>query len=518
MWGSKRTFHFYRFRLHGRLSFSHSHSFEPLSLKFMRKEKYNIHEWDRLFLIIISLNFLVWNLWERKDTINNTIKRIFRPHIEDQEHDTKTDLSNSTRAEILLLSTTNCLIKSLIMAGEVKDRCWFGSVLCNIHESGCPNDRHTYISSSFSYWLSFLLYTSHITMRPRSACKESSYDRIALINSKSLESFVPARLEENKCQVIARKAVTKRIAIAKTMTPCLPIKLNSQAVSENWRWDEMEGHKNKITVLMAEINRVNEENQKLKSMLNCACYRYNYLQEHIRRTLQQANGVDGSQLFNRDHPSEVKLRRRSINVDSTSTVSHQSAPYRGDREQSRETVEKNVKFMEDQLLPSKKRKNGMIDSSIEQTEKSPKKKFQLMTKASGQHNVAAAKRILSVQARSEASLINDGCQWRKYGEKMIKNNEQPRSYYRCVTAPGCPAKKQVQTCAQDHAIVATTYKGYHTHSLSALPTAAMHVSSNQLSSHEPATERTTRQPAYPFFNRHQHIIDLKSVNHSRPHR
>jgi len=57
----------------------------------------------------------------------------------------------------------------------------------------------------------------------------------------------------------------------------------------------------------------------------------------------------------------------------------------------------------------------------------------------------------------------DGYNWRKYGQKQVKNSEHPRSYYKC-THPNCPVKKKVERSQEGH-ITEIVYKGSHSHPL-----------------------------------------------------
>ncbi|GAB2257626.1 hypothetical protein Droror1_Dr00013786 [Drosera rotundifolia] len=71
-----------------------------------------------------------------------------------------------------------------------------------------------------------------------------------------------------------------------------------------------------------------------------------------------------------------------------------------------------------------------------------------------------------VQTTSELDILDDGFRWRKYGQKVVKGNPNPRSYYKCTTA-GCPVRKHIERSSNDRRAVITTYEGKHNHNIPA---------------------------------------------------
>ncbi|KAH7287439.1 hypothetical protein KP509_32G056300 [Ceratopteris richardii] len=71
-----------------------------------------------------------------------------------------------------------------------------------------------------------------------------------------------------------------------------------------------------------------------------------------------------------------------------------------------------------------------------------------------------------VQTTSEIDILDDGYRWRKYGQKVVKGNPHPRSYYKCTNV-GCSVRKHVERSSTDPKAVITSYEGKHNHDVPA---------------------------------------------------
>ncbi|KAJ7977028.1 WRKY transcription factor [Quillaja saponaria] len=69
-----------------------------------------------------------------------------------------------------------------------------------------------------------------------------------------------------------------------------------------------------------------------------------------------------------------------------------------------------------------------------------------------------------VQSSRDSEILGDGFRWRKYGQKVVKGNAYPRSYYRC-TSIKCNVRKHVERASDDSRAFITTYEGKHNHEM-----------------------------------------------------
>ncbi|KAJ0044575.1 hypothetical protein Pint_03602 [Pistacia integerrima] len=105
------------------------------------------------------------------------------------------------------------------------------------------------------------------------------------------------------------------------------------------------------------------------------------------------------------------------------------------------------------------------DGEGDESESKRRKIEAYATEMSGATRAIREPRVV-VQTTSEVDILDDGYRWRKYGQKVVKGNPNPRSYYKCTSA-GCTVRKHVERASHDLKSVITTYEGKHNHDVPA---------------------------------------------------
>ncbi|KAM5564694.1 putative WRKY transcription factor 40 [Rosa sericea] len=186
------------------------------------------------------------------------------------------------------------------------------------------------------------------------------------------------------------------------------------------------------SVFMAqELNRISLENKKLTEMLTVLCENYNSLETHVKElmTTKQLASENESMILG----NNCLIKKRKSPVDDHQDYCN------------------NVNMIGFTTNTS----TAETSSSDEESYKRPKEMSNISLK------------ISRVYVRTDVSdtrlIVKDGYQWRKYGQKVTRDNPSPRAYYKCSFAPTCPVKKKVQKSAENPSLLVATYEGEHNH-------------------------------------------------------
>nr|XP_016497218.1 PREDICTED: probable WRKY transcription factor 72 isoform X1 [Nicotiana tabacum] len=314
---------------------------------------------------------------------------------------------------------------------------------------------------------------------------------------------------------------TKKATLTTTMNT------NSRDSSLNYKKNDQE---DKLNSTKAQIDEAKQENERLKSMLSKTIKDYQSLQMHFQGISQNSKDIIATSIeqeqvelvslslgrssrefkqdekeYDQNECKDIKKQSKlfdglelGLNYRCSPDFTEVTKHYDDSPENSFEESKKEHIISEPciQNYPSSKMSRICGDEDEDFLQQNPQKKARV-----------------SIRAVCDTTTMHDGCQWRKYGQKIAKGNPCPRAYYRCTVSPSCPVRKQVQRCFEDMSILITTYEGTHNHPLSFSATAMASTTSAAASMLSCTSSSTSQQGIINAnTNNNVHVFNFTTSN------
>ncbi|CAN6693109.1 unnamed protein product [Malus baccata var. baccata] len=186
--------------------------------------------------------------------------------------------------------------------------------------------------------------------------------------------------------------------------------------------------------------------------------------QNTRRSSSNSHAIPASDPTNNELPDQTYANHGNSQMDSIGTPENSSISIGDDDfEQSSQRSKSGggEEFDEDEPNAKKWKKEADHNEGIS---------------APGGRTVREPRVV--VQTTSDIDILDDGYRWRKYGQKVVKGNPNPRSYYKC-TYSGCSVRKHVERASHDLRAVITTYEGKHNHDVPAARGSGSHAAANR---------------------------------------